>query len=108
MAVPLGSGMGCCPLCYHFRGGGNKERFRNRPPDFAESARRALISNLWNSVRQGAEQGQEARMSAWRIGRAYGINIYLHWTMLLLPLWILLTQPEGAAGFTLVLTGALF
>jgi Zn-dependent protease len=47
-------------------------------------------------------------MASWRIGRAYGINIYLHWSMLLLPLWILLTQPSAVVGFSLALTTALF
>src|SRR3974377_115510 len=47
-------------------------------------------------------------MSSWRIGSAYGIGIFIHWTMLLLPLWILLTQSGTFALFSLALTAALF
>src|SRR5262249_39093541 len=47
-------------------------------------------------------------MSAWKIGKAYSINIYVHWTMLLLPLWILFTNVGSAAVLALALTASLF
>ena len=46
--------------------------------------------------------------NSWNIGRAFGINVYVHWTMLLLPLWILFTNTGPAALFALVLTAGLF
>jgi Zn-dependent protease len=54
-------------------------------------------------------RGSEKTMSnSWHIGRAFGINVHVHWTMLLLALWILLSNPGTAALFALALTGALF
>lgn len=51
-------------------------------------------------------------MRSWRIGTAFGIGVYVHWTFLLLPLWVLFSQ-AGAAGwetgaFMLGLVTALF
>ncbi len=47
-----------------------------------------------------------------RIGRLFGINLYIHWTFWLLPLWLVFTHahdPEaGSLGMRLTLLGALF
>jgi Zn-dependent protease len=45
---------------------------------------------------------------SWKIGRAYGIDIFIHWTFLLLPVWILLTQTGSAALLSLALVTAMF
>src|SRR5262249_34710718 len=53
------------------------------------------------------------RMNSWRLGKAFGIGIYVHWTFLLLPLWILMSATVhgmalSQALFILGLTVALF
>jgi Zn-dependent protease len=54
---------------------------------------------------------------SWRIGRPFGINLFIHWTFWLLPLWIVLSAPAAGAaaesnifplGLQLALVGALF
>jgi Zn-dependent protease len=32
---------------------------------------------------------------SWRIGRPFGINLFVHWTFWLLPIWVLLTARPG-------------
>jgi len=47
----------------------------------------------------------------WKIGNAFGIDIFVHWTFLFLPLWIVLNQPAAPAGellFVMVLVAAMF
>jgi len=47
-----------------------------------------------------------------KLGRFFGINLYLHWSFWLLPLWLVLTQARdpdaGPLGLRLLLLGALF
>jgi Zn-dependent protease len=54
---------------------------------------------------------KDIRMSL-KLGRLFGINLYIHWSFWLLPLWIILTQPTepeaGALVLRLALLGPLF
>lgn len=50
---------------------------------------------------------------SWRIGRLFGIGVYIHWTFLILIAWIvgsrlLSGQSLGAALYTLLFVGAIF
>src|SRR5262245_46748492 len=47
---------------------------------------------------------------SWRLGSAFGIGIYVHWTFALLPLLVLINDwgKVGTAVFDLVLIGAVF
>jgi Zn-dependent protease len=50
-------------------------------------------------------------LRAWKIGRFFGIDLYLHWTFLLLPLWAVLSHPENgelSTPFLLAVMGAVF
>jgi len=40
---------------------------------------------------------------SWRIGRPFGINLFVHWTFWLLPLWVLLTFHPDASPLSLPL-----
>ena len=49
--------------------------------------------------------------SSWRIGRPFGIDLYIHWTFWLLPLWIMYSYDRTgpiSLGFQLGLVFALF
>ncbi len=43
-------------------------------------------------------------MRSWRIGTAFGIGIYLHWSFLLLPAWVVYDRGRAAGAATGVLT----
>src|SRR6202035_39337 len=47
-----------------------------------------------------------------KIGRFFGINLFIHWTFWLLPLWVVYTHAaepnSGPLAFLLALLGALF
>jgi Zn-dependent protease len=51
-------------------------------------------------------------LGSWRIGTAFGIDIHVHWTFLLLPLWLLFSQASAAgwevAAFLVSVVTALF
>jgi Zn-dependent protease len=48
-------------------------------------------------------------LRAWKVGRAFGIDVYIHWTFFLLPLLMLLMNPEiQGLGAALFFTGLLF
>jgi Zn-dependent protease len=50
-------------------------------------------------------------LRSWRIGQAFGIGLYVHWSFLLTPGMVLfsnLTQGTGVAAFAVVLTLAVF
>ncbi|HYT92403.1 MAG TPA: hypothetical protein VEL76_27055, partial [Gemmataceae bacterium] len=40
--------------------------------------------------------------SSWRIGKAFGIGLYIHWTFWLLPLWVTAASLQG--GYELALS----
>src|SRR5437764_4567926 len=40
--------------------------------------------------------------SSWKIGKAFGIDVYIHWSFWLLPAWVALLS-AGAGGFELAL-----
>jgi Zn-dependent protease len=49
--------------------------------------------------------------ASWKLGRAFGIPLYIHWTFWLLPLWVvLMTGNHGAAevGLNLAVLAAMF
>src|SRR5436309_2096354 len=35
--------------------------------------------------------------SSWKLGKAFGIDVFIHWTFLLLPIWVLFSN-LGAGG----------
>src|SRR4051794_19588752 len=41
-------------------------------------------------------------MPSWKVGKAFGIDVYIHWTFWLLPLWVALLS-AGGGGFELAL-----
>src|SRR5437588_5579857 len=49
---------------------------------------------------------------SWKLGTAFGIGIYVHWTFLLLPAWVFLSNwgpgPAGVALYLVLLTVAVF
>jgi Zn-dependent protease len=50
-------------------------------------------------------------LRSWKLGRVFGIDLFVHWTFLLLPFYVLLTSHGGgvfAAGFKLLLVAAVF
>jgi Zn-dependent protease len=48
-------------------------------------------------------------LRAWKVGRAFGIDVYIHWTFFLLPLLMLLMNPQiQGLGAALSFTGLLF
>ena len=46
-------------------------------------------------------------LRAWKIGRVFGIDLFIHWTFFLLPLWAVLQEHNNPLG-TLGLLGLLF
>jgi Zn-dependent protease len=47
-------------------------------------------------------------LRAWKIGRFFGIDLYVHWSFLLLPLWAVLNQPRDTPVGTPLLLGVMF
>src|SRR5437870_5818096 len=42
-------------------------------------------------------------LPSWKIGKAFGIDLYIHWTFWLLPAWVAL-QSVGSTGLSLALS----
>src|SRR5262245_35243457 len=86
-----------------------EEEERGKGSGFARDSCENRSTNRSADEQKCSSQRIEKTMSnSWHIGRAFGINVHIHWTMLLLGLWILLSNPGTAALFALALTGALF
>lgn len=51
-------------------------------------------------------------LRSWKLGTAFGIGIFVHWTFLLLPAWVFLsnwgTEPAGVALYLVALTISVF
>ncbi len=47
---------------------------------------------------------------SWKLGRAFGIDLFIHWTFWLLPAWVALVSPGGATelGLNLAVVAAAF
>ncbi len=47
-------------------------------------------------------------LGSWKIGEIAGISVRIHWTFLLLPLWVYFSALSAGAGISLALTSAAF
>src|SRR5260370_25148160 len=56
--------------------------------------------------------GRGSKHMSIKLGRFFGINLLIHWTFWLLPLWVMVTSVQdpaaGSLGLHLALLGALF